>query len=66
MVVMGVDEGDMEALKVKEFGKFHHGIDVALCWIGDTNGMWLFHCCNNVSFCLPFSEGEGKGFCWNL
>lgn len=60
MVVVGVDEGDMEALKVKELRKFHHGVDVALCWIGDTYGMWLPQFCFgthlmqicNTSLCL--------------
>ncbi|KAL4555996.1 hypothetical protein LXL04_038631 [Taraxacum kok-saghyz] len=45
MVVVGVDEGDMEAFKVKELREFHHGIDVALSWIGDADRMRLFQCC---------------------
>ena len=40
---LGVDEGDEEAFGVEEFGQFEHGLDVALCWERDTNGMGLDH-----------------------
>ncbi|MFS7985670.1 hypothetical protein Hanom_Chr11g01001261 [Helianthus anomalus] len=43
MVEVGVYEGDVESLQVKELSKFHHGVYVALCWEGDAYGMWLFH-----------------------
>lgn len=32
MVVVGVDEGDVEACGMEEFGQLEHGDYVALCW----------------------------------
>ena len=44
MVVFGVDEGDVEALVMEELGELGHGVDVALSWVRDADGMGLSLC----------------------
>lgn len=41
VVEVGVDECDVEATVVEEFGYFEHGVHVALCRYWHHNGMWL-------------------------
>ncbi|GMN72505.1 hypothetical protein TIFTF001_055629, partial [Ficus carica] len=42
VVVVCVDEGDVEALRVEELGQFQHRVHVALCWERYANCVRLF------------------------
>lgn len=41
VVVVGVDEGNVEASLMEEEGEFEHGVNVALGWKWDAYCMWL-------------------------
>ena len=48
VTVLGVDEGDVEAIGVDELGEVEHGGYVSLCWEWDAHCMGLLCLCLNL------------------
>lgn len=56
VVVLGVDEGDVEAMGVDELGKVEHGGYMALCWEWDT------YCMGFLCLCFHLCVGLVMGY----